>query len=151
MIAKFEAFNLKFYLIDSALKMLRVALLLALTFAIALGRIFDLAYVLPDGAQAILSAPLQTSFTCDNRPYGYYADVSNNCQVFQVCLPVKDNAGIVVETAQFTFLCSNQTIFSQANLTCIGTDEAMPCSDSEKFYDTSNSQLGVIPDTNQKN
>ena len=53
-----------------------------------------MAYQLADGVQDIVPN-LVESFSCDGRPYGYYADVSNNCQLFHICVPVLDAAGEV--------------------------------------------------------
>uniref|UniRef100_A0A0K2TPH7 Uncharacterized protein n=1 Tax=Lepeophtheirus salmonis TaxID=72036 RepID=A0A0K2TPH7_LEPSM len=43
------------------------------------------AYQFPADAEAYLDAPLSTTFTCDGQPYGYYADVDNNCKVSFFC------------------------------------------------------------------
>ena len=48
-----------------------------------------MAYVLPDAADTLV-VDLKTTFSCDNRPYGYYADVDNDCKVFHVCQPIAD-------------------------------------------------------------
>ena len=41
----------------------------------------DQAYLFSADAETFLYQPLQTSFSCQGRDYGYYADVDNNCQV----------------------------------------------------------------------
>lgn len=105
-----------------------------------------LAFVLPDRAETLLSAPLDTSFSCQDKIYGYYADMANNCEVFHVCLPIADDTGTVVESAQFTFVCGNTTVFSQDNLTCMHREDALPCEESAQLYDLVNSEFGVIPD-----
>ncbi|XP_068201756.1 U-scoloptoxin(01)-Cw1a-like [Palaemon carinicauda] len=105
-----------------------------------------MAYQLPADFETILSAPLQTTFSCDNLPYGYYADTDNDCQVFHVCLPIADEIGALVETAHFTFVCGNQTIFSQESLTCASPEDAFPCSEARTLYELSNADFGRIPD-----
>ena len=70
-------------------------------------------YEFPDAAEDILSAPVQEAFSCEARPYGYYADVSNNCEVFHICLPLEDAEGNVIDYAQWSFVCGNTTIFDQ--------------------------------------
>merc|ERR1712142_463340 len=118
-----------------------------LTVALAVCASARMPYVLPDGAESILRArSLQTTFTCDNRPYGYYADMDNNCEIFHVCLPISDATGAPIETAHFSFLCGNLTSFSQEALSCVHRDEAFPCEESATLYDISNSEFGVIPD-----
>lgn len=64
---------------------------LAMTMVVAafVGTDSRMAYVLPDGSD-ILVANLKTTFKCDNRPYGYYADVDNDCKIFHVCQPIVD-------------------------------------------------------------
>ena len=51
-----------------------LSLLLAPAFA-------HLPFEFGDGVDTLLSAPLDTSFSCEGRPYGYYADTANGCQV----------------------------------------------------------------------
>ena len=41
----------------------------------------DQAYLFSADAETFLYQPLKTSFSCQGREYGYYADVDNNCQV----------------------------------------------------------------------
>ena len=100
------------------------------------------------GVEAILSSPISTSFACDGLPYGYYADTDNNCEIFHVCLPIQDDEGQIIETAQFSFACGNQTVFSQDSLTCNTPDAAFPCSEAASLYDSVNAEFGRIPDDN---
>ena len=39
------------------------------------------AYLFAADAETLLYSNLVTSFSCQGRDYGYYADVPNNCQV----------------------------------------------------------------------
>lgn len=48
----------------------------------------------------------ETSFSCQDRPYGYYADVEADCQVFHICN----------NNAKWSFRCPNQTLFNQVRL-----------------------------------
>ena len=91
---------------------------------------------LPAGADSILAEPLNTDFNCVDRPYGYYADVDNNCQLFHICLPIEDAEGNVIDTNQWTFLCSNGTVFDQQTLSCNYETDAFPCEESEQLYGT---------------
>ncbi len=56
-------------------------------------------------SQDLVEIPSDLSFTCEGRPYGYYADVQAGCQVFHICLGGGD--------VKWSFLCPNQTIFNQ--------------------------------------
>ncbi|XP_071514915.1 uncharacterized protein [Panulirus ornatus] len=73
----------------------------------------------------------QTSFSCLDRPYGYYADVEANCQAFHVCL----------NNLKWSFLCPNQTLFNQEYLVC---DHAInvDCSQASSLY-TLNDNFGI--------
>lgn len=106
-----------------------------------------MAYQFSDGYLDVLGAEPTQSFDCTGRPYGYYADVASNCRVFHVCLPIPDETGAVAETAQFSFFCGNQTVFSQESLTCVhGQDAAFLCNEAEALYEASNGDFGKIPE-----
>ncbi|QQP52929.1 Putative LOC100898776 [Caligus rogercresseyi] len=104
------------------------------------------AYQLPADADLILDAPISTSFSCDGQAYGYYADVDNNCQIFHVCLPIEDDLGQIIETAQYSFVCGNQTVFDQQTLTCNYPTDAFPCQEAPSLYGTV--EFGKIPEEN---
>jgi hypothetical protein len=91
-------------------------------------------YEFPDGSEDIISAPVAQEFTCVDRPYGYYADINNACEVFHICLPIEDNAGAIIDFAQWSFVCGNQTIFDQQTLTCNYPTDAFPCEEAESLY-----------------
>ncbi|XP_053633581.1 U-scoloptoxin(01)-Cw1a-like [Cherax quadricarinatus] len=103
-------------------------------------------YQLPADVEQYLSSPIQTTFSCDNLPYGYYADVDNNCELFHVCFPVADEIGALVETAHFTFACGNETVFDQESLVCSHKDLSFPCSEARTLYELSNSEFFRIPE-----
>ncbi|XP_050686020.1 U-scoloptoxin(01)-Er1a-like [Eriocheir sinensis] len=109
-----------------------------------------MAYRFSDGYLDILGAEPVQNFECLGRSYGYYADVATDCRVFHVCLPITDDAGEVAETAHFSFVCGNQTVFSQESLTCATPAEAIPCTDSESLYEISNSEFGIVDDLERK-
>ncbi|XP_076062292.1 U-scoloptoxin(01)-Cw1a-like [Oratosquilla oratoria] len=104
------------------------------------------AYELPADAETILTTPIQTTFSCEGRRYGYYADVDNNCEIFHVCFPITDEEGEVIEEAHFSFVCGNQTVFDQESLSCNHEDLAFPCSEAPELYDLRNSEFGLTTD-----
>ncbi|QQP52931.1 Putative LOC100898776 [Caligus rogercresseyi] len=104
------------------------------------------AYQLPADAEFILDAPISTSFSCDGQAYGYYADVDNNCQIFHICLPIEDDLGQIIETAQYSFVCGNQTLFDQQTLTCNHPEDAFPCQEAPALYGAV--EFGKIPEQN---
>ncbi|MCL4147590.1 UNVERIFIED_CONTAM: hypothetical protein GTU68_053731 [Idotea baltica] len=103
-------------------------------------------YQLPANHDLLLRSPITESFTCDSLPYGYYGDIDNNCQIYHVCLPITDNLENHVDTIQFSFMCSNTTVFSQESLSCTYENEAYPCEDSRSLYESSNAEFGVTPE-----
>lgn len=104
-------------------------------------------FVLPDGAGLILGQ-IKEGFTCEGKIYGYYADVSNECKIFHVCVPVLDNQGQATQPPLiFSFFCNNGTIFNQENLVCDYADN-VDCSQSESHYSI-NQEFGKIPEGSQ--
>lgn len=68
---------------------------------------------LPSNATSI-RADITDSFSCDDKVYGYYADVENDCQIFHVCLPVTYADG-KENTFRWSFICPEETVFSQVS------------------------------------
>ncbi|RXG52332.1 hypothetical protein Avbf_18187, partial [Armadillidium vulgare] len=101
-----------------------------------------MAFQLSAGAEEIVPN-MDKTFTCDDKHYGYYADVNNNCQVFHVCLPVPKDVGEENNVEQFSFVCGNETVFNQETLTCTFTQDSIPCEDSEKYFSL-NEEFGRI-------
>lgn len=98
---------------------------------------------LPSNATSIRSEITDT-FTCENRAYGYYADVENECQIFHVCLPVMNADERKERTFRWSFICPEETVFSQVVFTCVRMED-MPneCKDSEKYYQL-NKNFGMV-------
>merc|ERR1712106_427813 len=72
---------------------------------------------LPSGASALLG-DISTSFSCADRPYGYYADPENFCRIFHICNPTLFGDG-TVQTYQYSLMCGEGSVFDQAKLTCV--------------------------------
>lgn len=113
-------------------------------------------FLLPDGAEFILSKSIDNSFVCSDE--GIYADTNNNCQIFHVCHitgklfkqtnkknyfqhhfkyfnQFTENPDGSADLRQYSFLCGNQTIFNQFSLTCATPEESVPCEYAPEFYD----------------
>uniref|UniRef100_T1IK90 Chitin-binding type-2 domain-containing protein n=1 Tax=Strigamia maritima TaxID=126957 RepID=T1IK90_STRMM len=110
-------------------------------------------YVLPAGAE-ILVGSVKTSFNCEGRNCGYYADVDNNCQIFHICFPAEHASGLR-ENYHYSFLCPNQTIFDQSQLICDTETFENPCGQTSEwiylnqFFNLENKQFfprKAIPD-----
>ena len=115
----------------------KIVLALALSAAAVVSqdrRPTDQSYLFAMDTDQFLYSPLVLSFSCEGREYGYYADAANNCQVFHICLPVEDDFGAVVETAHWSFICGNGTIFDQSTLVCNHPQDSLPCDKAESYY-----------------
>jgi len=91
-------------------------------------------YQLPTDAELTLTSRLNPTFSCDGRPYGYYADQDNNCEIFHICLPIQDQNGVIQETLQYSFACPNTTMFDQASLICNYREYSLPCAEAASYY-----------------
>ncbi|XP_076241432.1 U-scoloptoxin(01)-Er1a [Calliopsis andreniformis] len=83
---------------------------------------------LPDNA-TLIREDIVDNFSCQDRIYGYYADMENDCQIFHVCLPQARSA------TRWSFICPAETVFNQATFVCTRTENSIPCEESEKFYE----------------
>ncbi|XP_022241039.1 uncharacterized protein LOC106458952 [Limulus polyphemus] len=84
---------------------------------------------------SLLIYPIDVTFSCYGKPFGYYADPNNECKIYHVCRPVTDNAGNVKQYLRYSFVCPNQTVFDQHSLVCTYPHQAVPCSNvSEYLY-----------------
>ncbi|XP_011869996.1 PREDICTED: uncharacterized protein LOC105563214 [Vollenhovia emeryi] len=83
--------------------------------------------LLPDNATLIREDIVDT-FSCQDRIYGYYADMDNECQLFHVCMPQARGS------IRWSFICPSETVFNQATFVCTRTESSIPCEESEKYY-----------------
>ncbi|KAL4706281.1 hypothetical protein ACJJTC_017448 [Scirpophaga incertulas] len=102
---------------------------------------------LPANATSIRENIVDT-FSCENRTYGYYADVDNDCQVFHVCLPSQTPSGRNI-TYRWSFICPTETIFNQEVLVCTRARDAIPCEESPMFFYV-NMDIGKVPEDTQE-
>lgn len=102
---------------------------------------------LPSNATAI-RADISDNFSCENRIYGYYADVENECQIFHVCLPVMNQDERRERSFRWSFICPEETYFSQKAFTCVRMEDMFnDCKDSEQYYEL-NKSFGGSMDSN---
>ena len=71
-------------------------------------------------------------FACEGRRYGMFADVSNHCKIFVECLPRSSSGRIIF--SRYVFRCPRFTRFDQRLLTCVYTQDALPCHESPLYY-----------------
>jgi len=72
--------------------------------------------------------PPDTSFLCDGKIEGYYADPESDCQAFHICAN-DGNSGLL----KYSFLCPNGTLFNQQYFICDWWFN-VDCAQAEGFY-----------------
>ncbi|KAJ0170362.1 hypothetical protein K1T71_014290 [Dendrolimus kikuchii] len=102
---------------------------------------------LPANATSIRENITDT-FSCENRTYGYYADVDNECQIFHICYPTQMASGRNV-TMKWSFICPAETVFNQEVLVCTRSRDSIPCEDSPEYYDL-NMEIGKVPNKTEE-
>lgn len=81
-----------------------------------------------------------TTFTCFDRPIGYYADEERDCKVYHFCLKGDFNGDTVYQ--RISYLCLGETVFDQQALDCLAADKiTTPCKESHNHYEMSNNIL----------
>ncbi|XP_023241233.1 uncharacterized protein LOC111639581 [Centruroides sculpturatus] len=118
------------------MKYFAVLALICTSLVASLPRVRREAYELPHGAQELIGN-IRTSFTCEGRKYGFYADIDSDCKIFHVCYPIRTADGIaddIIDIKQWSFFCGDKTIFNQQSLTCAFPKDAVPCSDAKDYY-----------------
>ncbi|CAG7719402.1 unnamed protein product [Allacma fusca] len=92
----------------------------------------------PQRDYPLLSKIPRTSFSCEGRIPGFYADPETRCQVFHRCNDCSDQPNLQMES----FLCPNGTEFNQQILTCDWWANVQ-CPESEKYFGI-NTELGAM-------
>lgn len=83
------------------------------------------------------STAATSTFSCDQRKFGYYADVGRNCTIYHLCNPVTlpNNPELVYQ--RISFLCLQNSTFDQLTLSCTKRPQ-ISCDISPSYYDSSN-------------
>lgn len=76
-----------------------------------------------------------SSFSCQNREMGYYADVERQCKFYFFCLPGEFNGTVVYQ--RISYMCLNDAVFDQTELDCV-KKSSTACDESPKFFESSN-------------
>ncbi|UYV70734.1 hypothetical protein LAZ67_8000402 [Cordylochernes scorpioides] len=72
------------------------------------------AYLGLSGGYESVVKNIDTSFSCEGRAEGYYADVNNDCKIFHRCVPIRSYNGIdVAYIKRYSFFCPLSTQFDQ--------------------------------------
>ncbi|RWS08128.1 uncharacterized protein B4U79_13735, partial [Dinothrombium tinctorium] len=89
---------------------------------------------LTSGADQVLNFKIDTTFSCQNKKYGYYADINNRCKVYHICNEVTYPSGVKY-FEKTSFYCPLGTRFDQQKVSCVNEADAIECSHSEHYYD----------------
>lgn len=86
------------------------------------------------------SAQRTSTFTCQNRETGYYADVNLDCRVYHFCTKIDGIDG--ASWQRMSYICLENSVFDQMDLNCVKRlDLRVRCEDAEKEYERSNKQF----------
>merc|ERR1712098_498606 len=77
----------------------------------------------------IFATPPETSFLCDGKIEGYYADPEADCQAFHICANLELDGPLT----KYSLLCPNGTLFNQQYFICDWWFN-VDCSQAEDFY-----------------
>ena len=81
-----------------------------------------------------------STFTCNGRVTGYYADVKLDCRVYHFCTQIEGVDGLTYQ--RMSYLCLEDSYFDQKDLNCVKhSDMKVPCDQAEKEYEKSNKQF----------
>lgn len=81
-----------------------------------------------------------STFTCEGRVTGYYADVKLNCRVYHFCTQLEGPGEAAVQ--RVSYMCLEGSIFDQKDLNCVRIEDLkIPCDRAEAEYESSNKQF----------
>jgi hypothetical protein len=96
------------------------------------------------GADEAVGGNIDTSFQCQGRGYGYYADVKNECKIWHICEKRVDDLGNEYMN-RISFFCPLGTHFDQKTLGCTISSLALPCPEAEHFYEATAQRFAPPP------
>lgn len=81
-----------------------------------------------------------STFSCEKRVTGYYADVKLGCRVYHFCATIEELGEVAYQ--RVSYMCLEGSIFDQKELNCVREiDLNIPCNKAESYYDSSNKQF----------
>jgi len=83
---------------------------------------------IPGQDYPIFPVTVETSFICDDKIPGYYADLEGECQQYHICASDGKSGQI-----KYSFLCPNGTLFNQQYFICDWWFN-VDCAAAEDFY-----------------
>jgi hypothetical protein len=87
-----------------------------------------------------------STFTCNKRVTGYYADVKLDCRIYHFCTQMDGIDGPTYQ--RMSYLCLEDSYFDQGDLNCVKhSDMKVPCDQAEKEYERSNKQFDPKEDS----
>lgn len=81
-----------------------------------------------------------STFSCDGKITGYYADVKLNCRVYHFCTQLDGVDGPSYQ--RMSYMCLENSFFDQGDLNCVDqADLKVTCDKAEAQYEKSNKQF----------
>lgn len=81
-----------------------------------------------------------STFSCEGKITGYYADTKLHCRVYHFCTQM-ENLGVTTYQ-RMSYICLEGSIFDQRDLNCVReSDLKVPCDRAEAEYESSNKQF----------
>lgn len=90
---------------------------------------------------------LDSSFRCESRRWGFFADIRTGCRNFVQCVPTTTPNGAVF-TRRHVFRCPPGTQFDQRLVTCVLINDALPCEQSINYYLETEEKFGAFSGCN---
>lgn len=81
-----------------------------------------------------------STFSCQGRATGYYADVKLGCRIYHFCTQIESIDGTTYQ--RMSYICLEKSIFDQKDLNCVKeADLKVTCDKAEAEYELSNKQF----------
>ncbi|KAH6929572.1 hypothetical protein HPB50_002780 [Hyalomma asiaticum] len=86
------------------------------------------------GEQDAVEGRVHKPFSCEGRPYGFYADPAHECRAFHVCNP--QPTGGKAMSCIYSYYCPGDWVFDQLRFACVPPDASSPeaCEQAERHY-----------------
>lgn len=103
---------------------------LALAFLVGFHQHNEVGVVADNAVEGRIESP----FTCQGRPYGFYADPMSGCHGFHICNP--QVIGGLLHSRIYSYQCRGDWVFDQLRFACVPPNATRPdvCEQVERFY-----------------
>ncbi|KAL1477029.1 hypothetical protein MTO96_036084 [Rhipicephalus appendiculatus] len=103
---------------------------LALAFLVGFHPGNEVVVVADDAVEARVESP----FSCQGRPYGFYADPAHGCRGFHICNPQMIDGKM--DARIYSYYCPGDWVFDQLRFACTPPNATRPeaCEEAERLY-----------------